>query len=400
METKSMSRRTFLETAGRTAAAAAVLGTAITACGHKVEDVQASQLPRWRGFNLLEKFIASNANKPFEESDFEIMASLGFDFVRLPMSYLCWTADGDWRALHEDKLKEVDQAVAFGKQYGIHVSINFHRGPGYSVDRSREEPFNLWRDAEAREAFNFHWQHFAERYKGIPNREVSFNLLNEPATITNERNSIVPEEVYVAVVKGAADAIRAVDPNRLIIADGLWWARDPVPGLVDFNVAQSTRGYEPMQVSHFGASWVYGAEKWPQPTWPLNQVEPAELRWESSVLTERYKNKMTEWGIPLDMEWNRERLKRQLIDPWKQLEQSGVGIHVGEFGAFNGTPHDVVLGWFRDMLPLWKEAGWGWAMWNLRGGFGVLDSNRKDVQYENFKGHKLDRKMLEILQQY
>jgi endoglucanase len=400
MENNRINRRTFIETAAKSTVAVGLLGSSALSCESRTTDLQASSLPRWRGFNLLEKFIASSANKPFEESDFAIMAKLGFDFVRLPMSYLCWTEDGNWRNLLEDKLKEIDQAVSFGKQYGIHVSLNFHRGPGYSVDRSKEEPFNLWRDAEAREAFNFHWKHFAERYKGIPNKEVSFNLLNEPATITNERNSIVSEETYVEVVKGAAEAIRSVDPNRLIIADGLWWSRDPVPGLIDLNVAQSTRGYEPMQVSHYGASWVYGAETWPEPSWPLQQIEAAELRWESSVLKDAYKEKMKRWGIPLDMEWNKERLKMQLIDPWKKLEQQGVGVHVGEFGAFNNTPHKVVLAWYRDLLSLWKEAGWGWAMWNFRGGFGVLDSERKDVKYENFEGHKLDREMLELLKEF
>jgi hypothetical protein len=37
-------------------------------------------------------------------------------------------------------------------------------------------------------------------------------------------------------------------------------------------------------------------------------------------------------------------------------------------------------------LSLWKEAGWGWSMWNLRGPFGVLDSGRADVAYEDFRG--------------
>jgi endoglucanase len=53
-----------------------------------------------------------------------------------------------------------------------------------------------------------------------------------------------------------------------------------------------------------------------------------------------------------------------------------------------------------DCLSLWKEAGWGNALWNLRGSFGVMDSERPDVQYEDFKGHKLDRKMLELLRKY
>ena len=86
------------------------------------------------------------------------------------------------------------------------------------------------------------------------------------------------------------------------------------------------------------------------------------------------------------------------IQPWKQLEEKGVGIHVGEWGAYNRTPHKVVLAWMRDCLSLWKDAGWGWALWNLRGSFGVLDSQRADVEYEDFRGHKLDRQMLDLLQ--
>ena len=77
-----------------------------------------------------------------------------------------------------------------------------------------------------------------------------------------------------------------------------------------------------------------------------------------------------------------------------------MAVHVGEWGCFNKTPHAVALAWMADYLSLWKEAGWGWAMWNLRGSFGVLDSERADVAYEDYKGHKLDRKMLELLRSH
>jgi len=75
-----------------------------------------------------------------------------------------------------------------------------------------------------------------------------------------------------------------------------------------------------------------------------------------------------------------------------------MGVMVGEFGAFNRTPHEVVLAWMRDCLDAWKAAGWGWALWNFRGGFGILDSDRTDVSYEGWRGHKLDRAMLKLLQ--
>jgi endoglucanase len=174
------------------------------------------------------------------------------------------------------------------------------------------------------------------------------------------------------VVKRLVSTIRAEDPQRLIIADGLQWGRDPVYGLVELGIAQSTRGYDPMSVTHYQANWVEGADKWPAPSWPVKAAE----------------NKSA----------NKETLRRQRIEPWKNLEQKGVGIHIGEWGAYNKTPHPVVLAWMRDCLDLWKEAGWGWALWNFHGSFGVLDSGRADVQYEDFRGHKLDREMLRLLQ--
>jgi len=94
---------------------------------------------------------------------------------------------------------------------------------------------------------------------------------------------------------------------------------------------------------------------------------------------------------------DKERLRQECIQPWIDLQAKGVGVHVGEWGAFNRTPHPAVMAWMRDQLDLWKTAGWGWSVWNFRGSFGPLDSNRSDVVYEDFYGHKLDRKMMDML---
>jgi endoglucanase len=320
-------------------------------------------LPRWRGFNLLEKFVKqSDGNPPFRESDFEWIANWGFNFVRLPMSYLCWSKNDDWLQIRDEELKHIDQAIEFGRQYDVHVNINFHRAPGYCVNPPKE-PLDLWTDNKALDACAFHWAYFSKRYKAIPNDRVSFDLMNEPGDIA--------EETYARVVTRLVEAIRGEDAKRLIIADGLKWGTKPVPSLVPLGIAQSTRGYTPPRVSHYKASWMHGSDKWPEPTWPLKVG--GEI-------------------------WNKERLRRQNIEPWRELQARGCGIHVGEWGAYKFTPHKVVLAWMRDWLDLWKEAGWGWSMWNFRGTFGILDSERADVAYENWKGHKLDRRMLELVQ--
>lgn len=322
--------------------------------------VNPARLPRWRGFNLLEKFTLPR-NRPFREEDFIRMAGWGFDFARLPMDYRTWTDPKDVLQLKEPILKEIDEAVAFGRKHGVHVSLNFHRAPGYCVNPPRE-PLDLWTNGEAQNACAFHWAHFAKRYRGIPNASLSFNLLNEPGN--------VERAAYEKVARILVDAIRKEDPDRLVIADGLRWGRVPMLELADLGIAQSTRGYDPMRISHYKASWVGGSDRWPEPTWPLTEGK------------ER---------------WDRDRLKRERIDPWKEAEAKGIGVHVGEWGAFNRTPHKVVLAWAKDSLELWKEAGWGWALWNLRGSFGVLDSGRRDVEYESLEDHKLDRAYLDLL---
>ncbi len=39
-------------------------------------------------------------------------------------------------------------------------------------------------------------------------------------------------------------------------------------------------------------------------------------------------------------------------------------------------------------------------MWNFSGGFGIVDSDRADVKYEEWHGRKLDREMLKLLQEF
>ena len=324
--------------------------------------VAQTALPRWRGFNLLDMFTMRSRGD-FPEDDFRWIRDFGFDFVRFPMCYRLWIEDGDDYKIHEPMLEKLDRAVELGNKYGLHVSLNFHRGPGYSVNREFTEPFNLWKDKEALDAFCFHWQMLAKRYRGISKDKLSFDLINEPPS-PGDRMSRTDHE---RVVRTAVAAIRQINPDRLVIADGMSWGREPAPELADLGIGQSTRAYEPMFISHYKASWV-NSRNYPEPVWPGHG-------------------------------WDRKRME-QHYQPWADLAKKGVGVHCGEGGAYNRTPHEVVLAWLRDVLEILTGHGIGLALWNFRGSFGILDSGRKDVQYEDFHGHKLDRKLLSLLQEF
>jgi hypothetical protein len=78
----------------------------------------------------------------------------------------------------------------------------------------------------------------------------------------------------------------------------------------------------------------------------------------------------------------------------------GVGVHCGECGCWNKTPHPVFLSWFRDVLDILSTNQIGFCLWNFSGGFGILDSGRTDTDYEQWHGHVLDRKLLDLMRKY
>ena len=87
----------------------------------------------------------------------------------------------------------------------------------------------------------------------------------------------------------------------------------------------------------------------------------------------------------------------KFYQPWADIIQKGVGVHCGECGCWNKTPHDVFIAWFSDVLDILKLYGIGFAVWNFMGDFGVLDSGRADLVYEDWYGHKLDKQFLDLM---
>src|SRR5208337_3895114 len=163
----------------------------------------------------------------FDERDFADFADLGFNFLRLALNYHDWTDPDYPKNPKETVLRQIDRAVEHGKQHGIHLLLDFHIAPGFGQITPAERT-NLWTEAEPAELCAYQWSVFAERYKGVPNNRLSFNLFNEP-------DDKVKPENFRRVTEQLVRAIRAKDPDRLIIVDGRNWARTPITELLGLN---------------------------------------------------------------------------------------------------------------------------------------------------------------------
>lgn len=332
----------------------------------------AASIPRRRGFNLPEMFLgpddlrwADMIRGPrgrFRESDFIWIAAWGFNYVRLPLSYRWWTDNADPFAIEEEAFAPLDEAVTWADRHGLRLALCLHHAPGYAVNPlPRPDLFDLWRDERARDCFCHHWRTIARRYSGVSPATLEFNLVNEPSACS------VAE--YERVVQAAVAEIREITPARIIVADGIDAGNTPCPGLAPLGLTQSCRGYWPGELTHHLAWWA--GEPASRPEWPMTLPD----------------------GTKADQDALRARFQ-----PWRNLAAGGVPVFCGELGAWHRTAHGVFLRWLADLLAVLREFDCGWALWNFRGSFGVLDSTRDDVVYEDWHGCPLDRKLLNLLQ--
>lgn len=344
-----------------------------------------NKLPAWRGFNLTDFNTPSpRLQRRFTtEEHLKWMHEWGFDFIRLPISYPFYLRFDRTKNITPNEVYQIDEAavnkieelVFLAHKYQLHVSLNLHRAPGYCINAGFYEPFNLWKDKAAQDAYYFHLNFWAGRFKNISREKISFDLLNEPCmredmNDQHSENHPVPVNLYHRVVGFACDAIRMENKSHLIIADGNNVGNDPTPELADLNVGQSCRGYFPHGISHYRAPWASS-----HPDEMSRPVYPGKIG---------------------DQTVNREVLEKY-YQPWVDLKNNGVGVHCGECGCWNKTPREVFLAWFGDVTNILSSHQIGFALWEFIGDFGILNSGRADVDYQDWYGYKLDKKLLELI---
>ena len=413
---EGMSRRTMLKSLA--ASAVSVLPSALLGASALVrsglaerggERLSPVKNPAWFGFNLLEyfstdqdwmKYFPYKNDGLFREDDFRWIRDWGFNFVRLPMDYRFWTDVNDLMSISEKHVEPIDRAIRLGEKYGIHINLCLHRAPGECIldgmnealtgIHITEEKTSVYEDARTQEAFVHQWTYFARRYRGTPSQRLSFNLVNEPVyrptpAEAAELKAHNPDDAfsrefrqrhegqYVRVAHAAIKGIRAHDPQRLIVTDGYPVAGSPIPELFDTRVVQNCHTYIPALLTHYQCEWARGfvPSDTSLPTWPLKDRQGR--LYDRAALAATFQ-------------------------PWADLPRQGIPIHFGEMGAYKHTPPDVVLAWFDDTLDVLNDLHTGWALWNFRGPFGILDTERSGTKFEDWHGHQLDRPLLNLLQ--
>ena len=318
-----------------------------------------------RGVNASEWFAqsasdysAARTNRYTDAGDIALMARLGFDNVRLsidavPLEQYPRGKDG----LNADFMGRLDRAVDTMLALGLAVQIDLHpedsykqqlRASDYAVDR-----------------LTMLWRRLAAHYATRDTERVFFEILNEPEVNDPYR--------WAGIQARVAAAIREVAPKNTIIATGPNYS-DIVDLLAmhplsDGNVIYNFHFYDPHEFTHQGAGW---GEAWWSYThnipYPATEGSMQELVKEVPDAANRYDLERY-W---LD-HWDGRRIRLLIDEAAAWGHDNHVPLICNEFGAYREhTDPQSRMNWIRDVRTALEADGIGWAMWDYRGGFGVV----------------------------
>ena len=284
------------------------------------------------------------------------------------MDYRVWTVGTAYRAPTPDVLASLDAYLAACRARGIHLSINVHRAPGYCITGQELEVHDLWHDERRAGGLR------ARSGRRSPGTSSASRRTRCRSTCsTSHRSSACAGSRASSTRTSCAarsTAVRGIDPDRPIVIDGLDGGNLAMPELGDLGLVHSGRGYAPYPVSHWGADWWQGWREGDAPRWP---------------------------GVVYQgRAWDRDDL-RAFYEPWRAVERAGTPIHIGEFGCYNRTPNEDALRWFGDLLELFREFGWGFALWQFEGPFGIVGHGREGARFESRDGYLVDVELLDLL---
>jgi hypothetical protein len=177
---------------------------------------------RLLGRERAKAFWAEYRERYIAEDDVRFIKSVGFNTIRIPLHWdLFMTADG---VLEGPGWALLDRALGWARSAGLYVIPDLHAAPGGQTGINHDDGpgyplmFYVPRDRDRTVAL---WAAIAKRYAGDPTI-LGYDILNEPIAPYHDVATLNPrlEPFYRRVT----DAIRAVDPGRIVILAGGQWS--------------------------------------------------------------------------------------------------------------------------------------------------------------------------------
>ena len=176
----------------------------------------------WKGFR--ENYVA--------EADLALMAEMGCNSLRVPISARLFLEDEPKLHFREEGFQRLDTLLDACERHGLYVFIDLHAAPGgqtgANIDDSVDDLCRLFIDDAQFEKGLALWEELARRYK---DRWIvgGFDLLNEPIRPVRFEGDADLDGYEPRLREFYAEAIRRVrrhDKRHIVALEGIHWATD------------------------------------------------------------------------------------------------------------------------------------------------------------------------------
>ncbi len=345
-----------------------MLGMTLAAAGSGVPEERFERLTQ--GINVSHWFAQTGSlteghfRSHMTNADFDAIREMGFRHVRLPVDPRPLFDSENPESLPEDYLTHLDWAIGAFLDRDIAVIVEIHTS-GEFLDRLEDD------DAHVENVATF-WRALAAYLSRYDPDRLFLELLNEPQVRSADRWNWVVRELASAVREGAQE--------HTIIVCGHEWSNDlrlmELEPLDDPNLVYNFHFYTPHNFTHQAATW--GADFWPElrhmpfPSNPDNIQDALEATEDSGV-----RDIIWDYG---EQRWNEERINQRIAEVAAWGEEHGLRLTCNEFGIYHaGVPREDGLRWLRAVREALEDHGIGWAMWDYRGGFRVVQRDNGTV---------------------
>lgn len=303
----------------------------------------------------------SKSNQGFVTySDFKVIASLGFDHVRLPIDEeVMWNENGE---VNKYAFKLLHNAIKWAIKCKLNVVVDLHIVRSHYFNAAFEGKINkLWTDPKEQEHFVDLWKDLSEELCKYPNDRLAYEIMNEPTAPQHDQWNQLIEKTY--------SSIRELEKERvLIFGSNMWQSVDTFKFLNvpsgDKNILLSCHFYEPFLLTHYKAEWTEYKDVDFEVNYPGEIIDVKNME----KLSENEKKKYYRWKNVI---WNKDLLKDYLIRAKFRADELGLNLYCGEFGVYKKAPKGAAYKWYRDLTEVFDELNIAWCKWDYKGGYSI-----------------------------
>ena len=295
----------------------------------------------------------------FTRKDVAFIASLGFDHLRIPIDEEQMFDEAGKK--EPEAFQLLHHALEWCNEFGLRAVVDLHILRSHHFN-DKERP--LFTEEQAQERFYECWRQLSKELKRYPNHLVAYELMNEPVADDPEQ--------WNRIVNRCAEVIRKMEPERtLIIGSNRWQSFSTVKDLRvpenDSNIILSFHYYDPFLLTHYRASWTDMKDYRGPVHYPGALIAASDMAGLSETEGEKFKW----WGTQTHDINKTETHFKQVLD---EARKRGLKVYCGEYGCISGAPAADRYRWFRDVNTLFERHGIARAVWDYKGGFGIVEN--------------------------